>query len=181
MLKQIILFSLAFATMEIASLEPKPFMGIESGLKSLKFNDLKTNANLGTKRHQPHFTFSTGVLVGENVGIEIGAHLTNKKQRGSYRIDSKGLHASLLGICPIIDSVNLIGGIGASHMTSTIENGFIVEVQKVLPRVMGGIEFRPVPTLGVRASTVWHNKFRRDSIRQGCALMYNLGLYYYFE
>lgn len=154
----------------------KPFVGFDTGFKRLKIKE----GDCTLRHKQPHLSFYTGIKLTPYVGVEGGGHITNRKSSSIARTDSRGLHLTILGYYPFVKGMNLLAGIGVSHVTTTIQNGYIIEMQKALPRLLFGIEVPVIDKLNLRVSSAWNSYFNKQDIQHRSTMLYNLGFLYYY-
>lgn len=153
-----------------------PFMGIELGYSRLNVKDECHDI----KNMHPTLAVNYGVLFNQYLGLEVGGHITKKKAKGDNKVDSRSLHAGFNLYMPILEYTHLVAGVGLGHITTYIQNGYVVKLQKVAPRIMFGPEFELTENLGLRLNTVWMPSFKKGQTKHEQTHIYKLAMVWYY-
>jgi hypothetical protein len=141
----------------------------------------------------PQANLIGGIKFNDYFGLEAGAHVS--QMRGFRYIDIKhdikGLHASMMVFlpmpCTLVKEASLVVGGGVSHLISTFRSPNLLKINatKMVPRLLGGIQFEAKENAVIRFSFILEQvsqmkPIRRIGIEPKDTIVFSSGIYYKF-
>jgi len=153
LVKHLLLIS-ALSISSIAAAAHSHYVGADAHWHS---NSIRKLAKDFQPRHLHGGNVHTGVRFDNFWGIEAGTHLTRAKKNGSTsRV--RGIHLGLVGVLPMVKEgvLDFIVGVGAAHIKHASNQPFYkLDVSRVVPRVMAGLEYKLCSSLKLRTALTY--------------------------
>lgn len=132
------------------------YLGLDGHWRSQSIQGLKKNLH---PRQLHGGNIHTGIRFDNFWGIEAGFHLSKgKKNASTSRI--RGFHFGLYGVLPLDKNgfLDVIGGAGVAHIKQTGAHPlYKLNMSRVVPRAMGGLEFRLCRDLKLRTAFTYEH------------------------
>lgn len=165
-----------------------PYIGIDGQWRKMNFKEEKN-----IQKNSPQVNVYGALKATDFIAVEVGANFNARgysSHKNRYKV--QGVHLSLVGAHPILGNeyFNALLGLGANASSITVKHlasGTQVRANKVIPRVMGAIQWAFQDDLGLRIGAVWEdtsklrvNHPQMGEIKPKGSIQYSLGLNYAF-
>lgn len=162
-----------------------PYVGIEAGLKKTGIKNLEDGNKVGLNMF--HGGAYAGIRVNEFIGAEVGGYMTPYKTKDvvAFRVKTKSFHATVLGFMPVMNNVELFGGVGLAHLNFKLKDlmqDVKVSFDRGIPRALLGAQYHFAENLTARAYLIYeHMPSAKFSGLQGVRTVGgNAGVFYNF-